>query len=180
MKKIIALLLATVLMTAALASCAKEETTVPAGMKEASSDSANCDFFVPKNWICDVSSGATTAYYSTSDASNVSVMSFSAERSDYTVENWWENFQTNFEEVYSDFEVISSENTILDGNAAMKFVYTGVLEGRTYQFMQVVSIQKVSLSAPQIFIFTYTSLPDTYDSHLEDVQMMLDNFKFAA
>lgn len=181
MKKIISVILAAVIMlsgAALLTSCGKSETDAPAGMKRASSENAGCDFFVPEPWICDVQSGATTAYYSSTDASNVSVMSFSAEYSDYTADNWWESFKADFEGVYSDFEVISSENTVLDGTAAMKFIYKGVLEERTYQFLQVVAVKNVSLSAPQVFVFTYTSLPDTFDSHMDDVSKMLDNFKF--
>lgn len=181
MKKVLSAVLSVIILAlgaASLFSCSKEETDVPEGMKKASADSAGYSFYVPEEWICDVASGATTAYYSSSDASNVSVMAFSAEYSDYTAENWWDTFKADFEGIYSDFGVISSENTVLDENAAVKYVFQGTLDGRTYKFLQVVSVKSVSFSAPQIYAVTYTSVPDNFDSHLEDVQKMLDNFKF--
>lgn len=188
MKKILSTVFAVIIFAVSafsFASCGEDgDPSVPAGMKLASTESSGCKLYVPENWICDVASGATTAYYSTTDASNVSVMTFSAEYSDYTVENWWEEFKKDFEKVYSDFEIISSDNTTLDGNAAMKFVYKGTLEEKTYQFMQVVTVRTAAFSAPQVTIFTYTSRPaddvmeDLYSKHLDDVQKMLDNFKF--
>lgn len=178
MKKTISLILAIICMLA-LASCGAKETNVPDGMKVASGEVVDYNLYVPENWICDVASGATTAYYSDNDASNVSVMTYTFRNTDDTVGAWHENFMDDFGTVYSDIEVITDgEDTVLGGAAAKKYVFKGTLEGTTYQFMQVATSRKAALSAPQVYIFTYTSLPDLYENHTEDIQSMLDNFEF--
>ena len=46
---------------------------VPKGMKVASPDSESFVLYVPESWQCDVSSGASGAYFSDADTSSVSV-----------------------------------------------------------------------------------------------------------
>ena len=195
MKKFLSVFLAAVMLALCammLASCSKggEEGT-PDGMEIASSEEADYYFYVPKGsaWVSDVKSGATTAYYSNTDTSNVSVMAFTLANTDYTVEDWWNSFENDFKNTYDDFEVVSSETAILDGVSALKTIFTGKMnvgvgsDGeaivREYKFMQVSAIRKGTLSAPKAYVFTYTSLNDeTFDSHLEDVETMVENFKF--
>lgn len=178
-----ALLLAaviTVLLLLALASCSKdtENTDVPDGMVNIASDDSYYSFYVPTTWKYTEGQNTPSAYYANNDASNVSLMSFSVEHSDYTVGDWWESFVADFESVYEGFEIISDEETVLDGVAAVKKVFKGTLSGTEYQFMQVAAMKKESLSAPQVVVFTYTSVPSTFDSHNDDVAKMLENFKF--
>ena len=178
-KRIIALVMVSVMVALCLASCGDGgNSSVPEGMKEASGDSVDYNFYVPSGWICDTANGATSAYYSETDRSNVSVMSFSTKYSDDTLADWWKNYEADFKSVYTDFKEISKENIIVDGVAALKTVFQGTLEGYTYQFMQVAAVKDVFLSKPQIYIFTYTSVPEAYESHLEDVQSMIDAFDF--
>ena len=183
MKKIISLIALFLAVSALFASCGQsEEDGVPAGMKIASADTASYRFFVPETWQCDVASGATTAYYSNSDTSSVSVMTFTLENSDASVSDWWSSFEGDFKMVYDDFEVISREAVTLDGMEAEKVVFVGTLnhdgEAITFKFMQVASVRRKTLSAPEAYVFTYTSSPEVYDSHLTDVQTMLDAFRF--
>ena len=195
MKKFLSLFLVSailVICALSLASCSGDVTEgVPEGMKIASSEQADYYFYVPEgaSWICDVASGATTAYYSNTDTSNVSVMDYILANTDYKVEDWWNSFENDFKNVYGDFEVVSSENVILDGVSALKTVFTGKMNVgidsagepivRDYKFMQISAIRSATLSAPKAYVFTYTSLnDDTFDSHLEDVETMIENFKF--
>ncbi len=177
-KRILVSFMAVVMTALCFASCSKVDSEVPEGMKEASGDSVDYNFYVPSTWTCDVANGATTAYYSETDRSNVNVMTFSVTYSDDTLADWWKSYETDFQTVYTDFEVISSENIILDGVAALKTVFKGTLEGYEYQFMQVAAVKDVFLSKPQIYVFTYTSVPEVYASHVEEVQTMLDAFDF--
>lgn len=180
-KKTVAVLTALLMLASAMlvfSSCNKEGADVPAGMKEASGDSVDYDLYIPSTWTSDVENGATTAYYSETDRSNISVMTFSANYTDDTLANWWSSFEADFKTVYSDFEIVSSESTVLDGVAALKTVFKGTLEDYEYQFMQVAAVKGAALSKPQIYVFTYTSVPEAYDSHLEDVQSVLDAFNF--
>lgn len=178
-KRIFALTMAIVMLSLCLFSCGKDENPeVPAGMKEASGEKADYNFYIPDHWTADVENGATTAYYSETDRSNVNVMTFSANYTDDTLADWWTSFESDFKNVYSDFEVISTENTVLDGVAALKTVFKGTLEDYEYQFMQIAAVKGMALSKPQIYVFTYTSVPEAYESHIEDVQSMLDAFDF--
>jgi len=185
MKKVISFALAAIIFASclALASCGKSEDGVPNGMKKASSDAASYIFYVPEVWQCDVASGATTAYYSNSDTSSVSVMTFSLENSDATADDWWEGFEDDFKKVYDDFSIESREDTKLDGEDAVKYVFSGSLshgeeEKVEFKFMQIASVKRKPLSAPEVYVITYTSSPDVYEEHLSDVQKMIDNFKF--
>ena len=182
MKKVISLIAAIFMICAALVSCGQSEDGIPSGMKVQSNPDAPYIFYVPETWQSDVSSGAATAYYSRTDTSSVSVMTFSLENSDASVADWWSSFEKDFETVYDDFEVISREATTLDGESAEKVVFVGTLkhgeEAVTFKFMQVAAIRQKALSLPEVYVFTYTSSPEIYDSHLTDVQKMLDVFKF--
>ena len=65
------------------------------------------------------------------------------------------------------------ENVTLDGVAASKIEYTATLAGDQYKFMNIICVV-----GAELYIFTYTSTVDLYDSHTEDVQSILDNFAF--
>lgn len=154
------------------------DENAPDGMINIASEDAYYSFYVPTSWKYTEGDNVPSAYYANNDASNVSLMSFSVEYTDYTVDDWWNGFTEDFEEVYSDFELISSEETVLGGVAAVKKVFKGTLAGTEYQFLQVSAMKKEALSAPQIVVFTYTSIPESFESHNEDVSKMIDNFKF--
>ncbi|MBQ7714416.1 MAG: hypothetical protein IJT70_00940 [Clostridia bacterium] len=188
MKRIISFVLIVILAfsAVALSSCGKSEEGVPSGMKLASADTATYSFYVPESWKCDVASGATTAYYSNSDTSNVSVMTFSLPYTDSDVDDWWKSFSSDFNVVYKDFKVISEEPATLDGVVGMKYVFSGKLTHdnggepveEPLKFMQVVAIRSKAMSSPEAYVITYTSSDDVYDSHLDDVGRMIENFKF--
>ena len=182
MKKTISLTALLLVVSALFASCGQSADAAPSGMKIASVETAPYLFYVPETWQCDVASGASTAYYSNSDTSSVSVMTFTLENSDASVSDWWSSFEGDFKMVYEDFEVISREAVTLDGMEAEKVVFVGTLkhgeEAITFKFMQVASVRRKTLSSPEAYVFTYTSSPEIYDSHLSDVQRMIDEFKF--
>lgn len=183
MKKIVSIIAVIAIAAALLASCGQNGSDgAPAGMKIASADTASYLFYVPETWQSDVASGAATAYYSNSDTSSVSVMTFSLGSSDASVSDWWTSFEGDFKMIYDDFEIISREAVKLDGVDGEKIVFVGTLkhdeEKITFKFMQVAAVRQKTLSAPEAYVFTYTSSPEVYDSHLTDVQSMLDAFRF--
>ena len=131
MKRILSVVLSVLIIASCallFASCGeKEDDDVPKGMKLASDENAAYKFFVPSTWQSDVKSGATTAYYSITDTSSVSVMVFSMEHSDDDVSTWWKSFLLDFNNVYEDFELVSEEEYELDGEAAERYVFLGTL-----------------------------------------------------
>ena len=191
MKRMVSVLLAAlaVISCALLSSCGSEsEDGVPKGMKIASAESASYKFYVPTSWQCDVASGATTAYYSITDTSSVSVMVFTLENSDSDASDWWKSFEADFKNVYTDFELISEEEAVLDGAPASRFVFSGALVHKdeksgeetkdVFKFMQVAAVKTKKLSAPEVYVVTYTSSPEVYDSHIEEVNKMVEEFRF--
>lgn len=179
-KRAIALLVAVCAVTSALmlVGCSKNsDSEAPSGTVNIASDNASYSFYVPTTWK--YTKGDTpSAYYSNNDASNVSLMTFSVTHSDYTVDEWWESFTADFESVYEGYELISSEETIFGGSAAVKKIFKGTLGDTEYKFEQVSAMKTETLSAPQVFVFTYTSVPDYFDLHTADVDNIIANFKF--
>ncbi len=193
MKRIMSAILAAVILLSCvlMTSCGsdKDEDGTPKGMKIASSDAASYKFYVPTTWQCDVSSGATMAHYSMTDTSSISVMVFTLENSDSDVSDWWKSFLSDFNNVYTDFELISEDDeAVIDEAPASKFVFKGTLVHKdeksgsetkeTFQFLQAAAVRKKALSAPEVYVITYTSSPEVYDSHIEEVNKMIEEFRF--
>ena len=193
MKRTVSLILAAVILLscALFTSCGsdRDEDGTPKGMKIASADSASYRFYVPTTWQADVASGATTAYYSMTDTSSVSVMVFTLENSDSDASDWWKSFLADFNNVYTDFELISEDDeAVVDGAPASRFVFQGSLihkdeksgteQKETFKFMQVAAVKTKKLSAPEVYVITYTSSPEVYDDHIEEVNKMVEEFRF--
>ena len=169
MKRPIALLLALTLAVLSLASCGKrDEFSPPAGYAAASDEKADFHFYVPDKWTVDYSTGAAGAYFSASDPSSVSVMAWELPNADTTLDEWWELNRAEMEKVFADFTPESEENATVDGVYAKKYVYTASVGGYTYRYMQVAAIRGTS-----VYLFTYASTPENYESHLDDVNAML-------
>ena len=75
MKKSLSLLLTAIITVSILTSCANKDTNVPEGFKEISDDAIGYDLYVPEDWISDISTGITSAYFSNTDPSNISMTS---------------------------------------------------------------------------------------------------------
>ncbi len=77
MKKILLLVLAALLCLSLFASCANgQDAYVPNGYQRISHDNADYYFYVPNDWVADLSTGIATAYVSAKDHSSVSFMAF--------------------------------------------------------------------------------------------------------
>lgn len=172
--KITAVLLALLVCCGAfsLTACGEPSDT-PKGMKLASNEIVDYYFYVPTEWTTDLAAGAVSAYYSAEDPSSVSMMAWNIEDDEMTLDSWWETNVSDFNLVFDNFNLEQSSNYILSETAAMQYVYTGSLGENNYKFMQVACMTK-----GMIYLFTYTSVADNYDAHLEEVAKMLENFKF--
>ena len=153
------------------ASCSKKgEFDPPTGWQAASDEQADFYFYVPDNWTVDFSNGAAGAYYSASDPSSVSVMAWELPHADTSLDDWWAMNREEIEKVFSNFNLESEENLTVtkDSLYAKKYVYTGELGGYAYRYMQVAAIKGTA-----VYLFTYASVPENYESHLESVNEML-------
>ena len=155
---------------AALTSCGeKDEFAAPAGMVTASDEKADFYLYVPDDWTVDYSTAAAGAYYSPADPSSVSVMAWELEHTDTTVDEWWAVNQDDVNLVFDNFSLESEENMTIDELYAKKYVYTATLGDYNYKIMQAACIKNTT-----VYLFTYTSIIDNYDAHLDDVAEMLE------
>lgn len=204
MVKKLSIVLFLIITASLLFSCASADSFVPSGFKKISSDNADYILYVPESWIADLQSGATSAYVSQNDRSNISFMAFEldealihietsasgveetqaaeAQTSESTegktekietVSEYWDYYSSNFENTFSEMNYeINGQNMLLSKINANKYVYTATVTGIDYKFMQVVAIKSGT-----VYIFTYTAQTSVYDSHLEEVEKILNNIK---
>ncbi len=167
----LALLLAAALPCFCFCSCSKKgEYDPPTGWKTASDEHADFYLFVPDNWTVDFSTAAAGAYYSASDPSSVSFMAWELPNADTSLDDWWDINRSELEKVFGNFTLESEENMTLtkDSLYARKYVWTGDLGGNAYRYMQV-----AALKGTAVYLFTYASVEENFESHLESVDEML-------
>ena len=176
MKKICSLALVFVLALTLLCSCTSSGYA-PDGMKVLeSNDKLDYNIYIPAGWVQDLSTGAVSAYVSSSDLSNISMTQFNLEELK-KLNEYVSGYVTELEENLQEFKLEEGYpekgKTLLDGVEAAKIEYTAKLVGNEYKYMQIICIK-----GGTIYFFTYTALAEAYDSHLEAVQQILDNFTF--
>jgi len=165
-------ILLTAVMLCLLTGCAGDPDA-PTGYVTASGEAADYMFFVPDDWTVDMTTGATGAYCSAEDPSSVSVMSWELDAPDTTVEEWWKDNLADIEMVFQNVAVEAEENITLDQVHGKKYVYSAQLGEYSYRILQAAAVRN-----GYVYLVTYTSLADTYDSHLEEVNAMLGFFTF--
>ena len=172
-KKTAAFLAAVLMSASVFTSCGKEATTI-LGFKEISDDGVSYDLFVPDEWVSDISTGVSAAYYSAIDPSNISVMAFELDNEVRSLPEYWETYEPGLKAVFPDLTYVGEpEETKLDGVPAMQYIYTGTMANTNYKIMQIVSMHDA-----RVHIFTYTAETVKYDEHIEDVLAILDYFTF--
>lgn len=171
--RIISLILLAAVASAVFTGCQKGEVEVPHGMKIASRDIDAYYFFVPERWTVQDSDGITMALYSSNDPSSVSVAAWELSHTDDTVDTWWEANIKDLSLVFNSFELVSEENATVDGMYAKSYVYTASIGESKYKFMQTACVKNTV-----VYLMTYTSLEEAFDSHLEDINSMISAWKF--
>ena len=169
MKKIISIILVLCMMIS-FASCAGDDET-PDGMKNLAGENDAYCFYVPQSWV--ENKFGTGAYYSTVDTSNIAIAAYSGE--DYeTSSEYWEDFKSKVGDISTEFEVITAEEKkIISERNALQYVYTMTTGGVKYKVQQIfVAYSNI------MYVITYTATEENFDSHTEDIQKILDEFRF--
>lgn len=175
MKKTIALV-ALILAAIFAVSCSGKKSEVPDGMKLASDPkAASYTLYVPESWTVDMQTSSTRAYCSKEDRSSVIVMTGETENTDTPVRTWWESGLSELRALYPDFEIAAEGEKVKLGDAdAEKYVYSGTFDGTKFKYTQVAAVKK-----GVIYILTYGAPEDKWESHVEEVEKMIENFRFS-
>ena len=147
----------------------------PSGMKKASSDDVQYACYVPKSWVTNVDNKMTFAYYDESGKPNVSVTCHSPDQA-YTVEQYYELLKINY--VTQGYKMVGEpEKLKVAGRDSISFDYiitTGAGENQMRYKLRQVVIGYNSL----MYSITYTAREDRFDAHLNDVNSIIQNFRF--
>lgn len=175
MKKFASLLCAVIICLGAvlLSACSETVTDVPKGMKLASSEDADYIMYVPEEWRVDRSTLYTSAYYSSGDSSSISAAAYGMNYSDTSVDDWWKSFDEEMRSIYTDISEITSEDAELGGVDGRKYTFSASLNEKQYNY-----IVTAVLRNKYIYYITYTSTPDYYENHLEELDSVIANFAF--
>ncbi|MBQ3866670.1 MAG: hypothetical protein II776_07180 [Clostridia bacterium] len=178
----LAVLLA-LLLAAFLAACAKKDETVPQGYLDAGTEGVEYRFFYPETWILDRhDAGMTSAYVSDADFSNVSITGFTASAqyptlAAYAEEYYFAHFEDNFKNLAVEKNqdgTLKERVMTVDGCDALSVDYSASFDGETYSFRSYF----ISFNG-SLYTVTYTARAEVFASHLELVEDMVSNLRFA-
>jgi len=171
-QSVLALGVCLVLLVFSLLSCNNADGAIPDGMKLASGELNDFTLYIPEAWTADLYSGSVGVRYSTEDPSSVTVSSWELEDASMTVEQWTEMSKNEAVTSFADVETTDAENLTIDGNYAQSYTYTGIIGSSECRVLQVATVKN-----GKIYQLTYVSTPETYESHIDDVNAMVANMK---
>lgn len=177
MKKLLSIFIATGILLCSLTACGKSgDVSVPYGMQLAS-DTSVVDYylFIPHEWTVDMANGATSAYYSTSDPSSITMTVYGLSDAIDDTESYWAFFAKQFSDVFGEPGGVETSNLLLDGKEAMQYVFTTKLGDTQYKFRQVICTRN-----NMAYILTYASTVENFDKHADEVQETISQFRFMA
>lgn len=160
-----------------LTACQNE---IPKNMQACASENEAFNFYVPKTWALNTSSGTASALFSATDRSNVSMTCMIAEPGFETLEDYTKKAFDSYREILPGFDGIvalpgedGNNGSALGGEPAAYMTYTATLDGVNYKYMQLVCKHN-----EMFYVFTYTSTVEKFDSHAEELDLMLQYISF--
>lgn len=151
------------------------DVTPPDGMKLASNSDVAYHFFVPNDWTINRDEQIFAAYLE-GDRSSVSVVPYMPDVDNMSVAEFFALCEGMMKNTAGEngYELISvTPDVDLGGRVATAYVYRYTVGGVTYQYKQVIAAYK-----SMIYSLTYTATPEAFDTHLSEVDAMIDAFQF--
>lgn len=183
--RIISLTLIAVMLLSALSACTVKPyyEGAPEGMRPINEGEEKAILYVPENWLVDTSTGVPTGYFSSNDRSMVTLVTVKAEDlNGQTIPEYWNSYVNSFKTSVKDFTIIKENETDSDYTTRLiaersTYVYnfTATVTGLEYKFRQAL------LSHPDtgdVYIITYSTVAEVFDTHLGDLTEIYNNFKF--
>lgn len=148
-----------------------DKTDAPDGMTLASSKERPYKLFMPSNgWTIDTSAKITSI--AATDKSNLTVQYFMPDKEINSVDAYWEQCMEKNKDILVDLEIESTESTRVGGiESGLVGVFRGKSGGVEYKFKQAIAFR-----GEIIYVVTYTAITENFDSHIEDVDKMLEHF----
>lgn len=171
MKRLIAILLLLVLAASCVA-CGGEDG-VPDGMKNAATENAKYELYVPESWFEQNDGGICGALAPLGNA-NVIVTTYLADTY-YTPKSFWEEkCKKDFEAVLKELAVVENETkeTTMGGMNAYQVVFTHKIGNDTYKQLQVIAVDQ-----NMVYTLQYTAKIADFATNLEDVESIRANFR---
>ncbi len=172
MKKLLCLMLA-LLMLSCLASCSSD---VPDGFQQVSGKNDAFDLYIPLSWAADSSENRAGGYYETTtngDRSNVSFACTFTYEDIINVKDYMAKLKEDLAATFPDFNVEKESADVDYKIGGDSICYTCTVSGVKYKFYQLVTFY-----GGNYYTFTYTSTPENYDKHLEEVDLILQYIDF--
>lgn len=183
--RIISLFLTAFLLITALSACTIKPfyEGAPEGMRPINEGEDFAILYVPENWLVDTSTGVPTAYYSASDRSMVTLVTVKADALEgRSIPAYWETYKETFSASVKDFSILKANETDADYTTRLiaersTYVYdfTATVTGLEYKFRQALLTHP---DTSDLFIITYSTVAEVFDSHLDDLGDIYNNFTF--
>lgn len=150
------------------------DKNTPDGMKKASDDDVQYACYVPKAWVTDLSDKLTYAYYDESGKPNVTVTCYAPSTESITAEQYFTSCEMEYKENLSGYELLGEpiKRTVAE-RQALSYQYKAVYGDSEYKIMQTMLIYN-----GLAYSITYTARADAYEAHLDDVELILNSFRF--
>ena len=185
--RLLSLVLTCILLSLSVISCSPSVTeagiAIPSDMQAIAGEAADYDLVVPASWLVETTVGMTSAYAEDAARSSVTVTANELAADITSIEAYWAMFEEEFKATFADFALLDAEpSDVVVGAAyedttrhtdALKYRYTATIGGVQYQWMQVLCLRGATM-----YIITYTSTAESYESNLEDVNEILSYLYF--
>lgn len=173
MKRIIALLLALLMCTAVLTSCARDEDTPPKGMILASADTEPFKLYVPEQMTSNVQSGISSAFSYVSENKKMIISArYYTPSAEMGIEVYMDYCASGYAKSLESFTLVSNnEAAVLSGVDARKMVYTAKIDETDYTCTQVSALYNGDMISLSFYIPTEVS-----EYHADTVSSVIKEF----
>ena len=172
-----------------LAACAARDADIPEGMQNATANGENFRLYLPTTWNLNSRYGISGGYFSLAQQSTVSVSKYQAKTvfdEGFTTEQrldafWLAECKPVLEgtALGGTFkEIAPVESDLMGALPARRFQYTYIAGGKDLRTLQVVT-EKGGYFYLFSFIAENNAKQSLYDLLIGDVEIVLDNFRFA-